>query len=198
MIRGHGTDCMPTANVRYGRPKGSGLDDSQQLESVAALLAANPKLKPTTAIRSLGVEDPSTIRRLREKFRVEQARLMADARRSGSVGGTLAPCVGSNENTPAPSLLRSVAQRHRRVPETLCAPSRHRLHCCRIFRLGADGARRRHRHPSHLHAVLARPAGRRRDNARSARARRGRRRRLLEKQDAPLFPPLRRPLTCLR
>jgi hypothetical protein len=102
---------MPTANVRYGRPKGSGLDDRQQLESVAALLAANPKLKPTTAIRSLGVEDPSTIRRLREKFRLEQARLMADARCSSGVTGAHAPCIGSNENTPAPTPLRSVAQR---------------------------------------------------------------------------------------
>ena len=75
-----GTDCMPTMQPRYGRPRGSGLDDSQQLESIAALLAANPGLKPTTAIRSLGVEDPSAIRRLRDKFRVEQARLMANAR----------------------------------------------------------------------------------------------------------------------
>ncbi len=73
---------MPTATVRYGRPKGSGLDDRQQLETLAALLAANPKLKPTTAIRSLGVEDPSAIRRLRDKFRLEQAKLMADARRA--------------------------------------------------------------------------------------------------------------------
>jgi hypothetical protein len=95
---------MPTANVRYGRPKGSGLNDRQQLESVAALLAANPKLKPTTAIRSLGVEDPSTIRRLREKFRAEQATLMADARPSSPASGA-----HSNENTPTP--LRSIAQR---------------------------------------------------------------------------------------
>jgi hypothetical protein len=73
---------MPTANVRYGRPRGSGLDDRQQLLSIAALLAANPKLKPTTAIRSLGVEDPSTIRRLRDKFRGAQGALMADAHRA--------------------------------------------------------------------------------------------------------------------
>ena len=79
-----GTDCMPTTNARYGRAKGSGVDDSRQLESFAALLAANPGLKPTTAIRSLGVEDPSAIRRLRDKFRMHQARLMADARRSVS------------------------------------------------------------------------------------------------------------------
>ncbi len=73
---------MPTTNARYGRPKGSGVDDSRQLASLAALLAANPALKPTTAIRSLGVEDPSVIRRLRDKFRMDQAKLMADARRS--------------------------------------------------------------------------------------------------------------------
>ena len=28
---------MPTTNARYGRPKGSGVDDSRQLESIAAL-----------------------------------------------------------------------------------------------------------------------------------------------------------------
>jgi hypothetical protein len=73
---------MPITSARYGRPKGTGVDDSRQLESLAALLAANPALKPTTAIRSLGVENPSVIRRLRDKFRMDQARLMADARRS--------------------------------------------------------------------------------------------------------------------
>src|SRR5665647_297408 len=75
-----GTDCMPITSARYGRPKGTGVDDSRQLEC-AALLTANPALKPTAAIRSLGVEDPSVIRRLRDKFRMDQARLMADARR---------------------------------------------------------------------------------------------------------------------
>ena len=80
---------MQTAQVRYGRPRGTSLDDRQQLQSIAALLAADPKLKPTTALRALGVVDPSTVRRLRDKFRIEQASLMAEARRS------------SNENTPA-------------------------------------------------------------------------------------------------
>jgi hypothetical protein len=77
-----GTEYMPTTIARYGRPKGTGVDDSRHLESLAALLAANPALRPTTAIRALGVEDPSAIRRLRDKFRVDQARLLADARRS--------------------------------------------------------------------------------------------------------------------
>jgi hypothetical protein len=93
---------MPTATVRYGRPKGTGLDDRQQLETIAALLTANPKLKPTTAIRQIGVEDPSAIRRLRDKFRHEQAKLMANARRSAhprSKGHTVR---SASRSTPAP------------------------------------------------------------------------------------------------
>jgi hypothetical protein len=73
---------MQTASARYGRPKGTGLDDRKRLASIAAALVANPKLKPTTAIRSLGVEDPSTIRRLRDKFNLEQGKLLAEARRA--------------------------------------------------------------------------------------------------------------------
>jgi hypothetical protein len=73
---------MQTASARYGRPKGTGLDDRQRLASIAAALVANPKLKTTTAIRSLGFDDPSTIRRLRDKFNLDQERLMAEARRA--------------------------------------------------------------------------------------------------------------------
>ena len=82
-----GTDCMTITSARYGRPKGTGVDDSRQLESIAAPLAVNPTLKPTTAIRSLGVEDPSVIRRLRDKFRMDQAKLMANACRSFRTNG---------------------------------------------------------------------------------------------------------------
>ncbi len=90
---------MPTATQRYGRPKGSGVDDSRQLQSLAALLAANPALKPTTAIRFLGIEDPSVIRRLRDKFRVDQARLLADARRSFHANGRTLARPGPSQPT---------------------------------------------------------------------------------------------------
>ena len=53
---------------RRGRPKGSGIDDRTRLEAIAELLAADPSLKPTTAIKSIGITDPSAIRRLRDKF----------------------------------------------------------------------------------------------------------------------------------
>lgn len=105
---------MPTTIARYGRPKGTGVDDSRQLASLAALLAANPALRPTTAIRALGVEDPSVIRRLRDKFRMDQARLMADARRSVRANGRVLvrsgplqptsrrPLTGMRTHIPAP------------------------------------------------------------------------------------------------
>jgi hypothetical protein len=51
-----------------GRPKGTGLDDTNHLEAIAGLLAANPEMKPTTAIKELGINDPSVIRRLRDKY----------------------------------------------------------------------------------------------------------------------------------
>lgn len=54
--------------TRRGRPKGTGIDDSATLAEVARLLAGEPGLKPTTAIKALGITDPSVIRRLRDKF----------------------------------------------------------------------------------------------------------------------------------
>ncbi len=57
---------------RRGRPKGTGIDDSTTLRAITSLLAANADLKPTTAIRRTGVTDPSIVRRLREKLKLDQ------------------------------------------------------------------------------------------------------------------------------
>lgn len=64
---------MPSAKTNRGRPKGTGLDDRVLLQSIIQLIEANPDLKPTTAIRSIGISNPSAIRRLRDKFNVAQA-----------------------------------------------------------------------------------------------------------------------------
>lgn len=60
---------MPAKQTRRGRPRGSGLDDSGHLAAIAQLIEKDPGLKPTTAIKTLGISDPSTIRRLRDKYR---------------------------------------------------------------------------------------------------------------------------------
>lgn len=65
---------MSTPKAKRGRPKGSGIDDTSILEDVASLIAAHPDMKPTTAIKALGFSDPSTIRRLREKFKSQAAK----------------------------------------------------------------------------------------------------------------------------
>lgn len=108
---------MPTPNARYGRAHSSGLDERQQLRSIAALLAANPKLKPTAAIRSIGVEDPAAIRRLRSRFRIEQGRLMADASRrrpasrSAALHSTVPPPLAPAVETPAAATIAPVIRR---------------------------------------------------------------------------------------
>lgn len=61
---------MSTTKTRRGRPKGTGIDDRVPLTQIAALMAQDPDLKPTTAIRRLGITEPSVIRRLRDKFKV--------------------------------------------------------------------------------------------------------------------------------
>jgi len=61
--------------LHRGRPKGTGLDDRAKLRALADMLAADPQLKPTTAIKNLGVTDPSAIRRLRDKLKEMQSAL---------------------------------------------------------------------------------------------------------------------------
>ena len=41
-----------------GRPVGSGIDDRERLAEIAQLLASNPGMKPTTAIKAAGIVGP--------------------------------------------------------------------------------------------------------------------------------------------
>lgn len=52
-----------------GRPAGTGIDDRLWLDRIAHMISTAPQIAPTTAIRSLGIDNPSTIRRLREKLK---------------------------------------------------------------------------------------------------------------------------------
>ncbi len=89
-----------------GRPKGSGIDDSPVLTAVLELLAVNRDLKPTTAIKRVGVTDPSAVRRLREKLRAEGAqkpRLAAaalKASRPKTVSAELLPSLPPSVGVP--------------------------------------------------------------------------------------------------
>ena len=54
---------------RRGRPKGTGIDDSDRIARLAELIKTRPELRPTTAIKAMGITDPSVIRRLRDKYK---------------------------------------------------------------------------------------------------------------------------------
>jgi hypothetical protein len=60
---------MTVERARRGRPRGSGLDDHVHLDAIRRVMAANAGMRPTTAIKAIGISDPSTIRRLRDKLR---------------------------------------------------------------------------------------------------------------------------------
>jgi hypothetical protein len=69
---------MTPAKTSRGRPKGTGLNDTAHLRAIAGLLAAQPDLKPTTAIKKLGIDDPSVIRRLRDKYHASETELIGE------------------------------------------------------------------------------------------------------------------------
>lgn len=75
---------MSTTKTRRGRPKGTGIDDRAPLIQIAALMADDPDLKPTTAIRRLGITEPSVIRRLRDKFKMFHLEQLAERQKQAS------------------------------------------------------------------------------------------------------------------
>ncbi len=95
-----GTSLMPSDYARRGRPRGSGLDDRGQLRQIAELLEADPTLKPTTAIKAIGVSDPSTIRRLREKLKVVPHPTLAGDGGTGAAPHAAEPVLARSHSKP--------------------------------------------------------------------------------------------------
>lgn len=119
---------MSLQTPRRGRPKGSGIDDQKYLSDIAAMIAAKPDLKPTTAIKALGITDPSAIRRLRDKFHQFSATLgtgLGSAAGAGPIDGAPARVAPHMiEEQPAKAVgasPRSIAADVSRNDETLRA-----------------------------------------------------------------------------
>ena len=76
---------------KRGRPKGTGINDHEMLLKIAALLAADPAKKRTTAIKEIGVSNASVVRRLRDKYQIEELHLMAELAAAAAPVATPAP-----------------------------------------------------------------------------------------------------------
>jgi hypothetical protein len=68
---------MTTVSKR-GRPKGTGINDRETLLKIAHLIAGNPNMKRTTAIKQVGITNPSVVRRLRDKYQEQEHSLLAE------------------------------------------------------------------------------------------------------------------------
>jgi len=63
---------------KRGRPKGTGINDHETLLKIAHLIAANPNMKRTTAIKQAGITNASVVRRLRDKYQEQEHILQAE------------------------------------------------------------------------------------------------------------------------
>ena len=98
---------MDSQNARRGRPSGSGIDDSRRLREIAELITNDPDLKPTTAIKNIGISDPSIIRRLRDKFNTEREILLREASRNEKDAHRTAPQIYSHDEKARAMALKS-------------------------------------------------------------------------------------------
>lgn len=100
-----------------GRPRGTGLDDSPTLRKVADMLAADPSLKPTTAIkRALDKPTETAVRRLQGKWQHQGTRYLADAQARRSAVSVPA----RRASAPySPRTARQMLEAHRRMQDAL-------------------------------------------------------------------------------
>lgn len=119
---------MQTSKRQRGRPKGTGINDRDTLMRIAEIVVANPALKPTTAIKQAGITNPSTIRRLRDKFAEHGDELIAQVRKR-ETASTTAPAPAPVHPAVRPRInatvnpATKVSQRIASLASTLSGPA---------------------------------------------------------------------------
>ncbi len=104
---------MNSSKRGRGRPIGTGKDDTPTLNKVADLMAADPRLKVTPAIRQvLGNPDAATVRRLQVKWQTGRDKHLAAAQDRRSVASMSARRVAPSYS---PRMVRQIAEAQRKV-----------------------------------------------------------------------------------
>jgi hypothetical protein len=114
---------MTTGKRQRGRPKGSGINDRETLVRIAEIVAANPTIKPTTAIKQAGVTNPSTIRRLRDKFSEQGDQLLASVRGRQGNGASVTQLAGRPRINATVNPATKVSQRISPLASSLSGPA---------------------------------------------------------------------------
>lgn len=139
---------MSSIKRTRGRPRGTGLDDGPTLRTVADMLAADPSLKPTTAIRrALDKPTETAVRRLQGKWQHHGAQYRANAQARRSV----VPMPVRRPSPPySPRTARQMMEAHRRMQEALGPSIRaaQELANSPAFLAAQEAARRIHESPS--------------------------------------------------
>ena len=81
---------MKTGKGTRGRPKGTGINDVELLARIAEIIVDNPDIKRTTAIKLIGIDNPSIVRRLRDKFAVDADKYINEVKASRAAKATAA------------------------------------------------------------------------------------------------------------
>lgn len=92
---------MLHTSSRRGRPKGTGIDDSDRIARLDELLRIHPELKPTTAIRMMGYSNPSAIRRLRDKYKIFALKTRLELAKDMRASAQGSPAFASEPAVPA-------------------------------------------------------------------------------------------------
>lgn len=114
---------MTTGKRQRGRPKGSGINDRESLSRIAEIIAANPAIKPTTAIKQAGITNPSTIRRLRDKFSEQGDQLLAEVRGRHYNGAPITQLAGRPKINATVNPATKVSQRITPLASSLSGPA---------------------------------------------------------------------------
>lgn len=131
-----------------GRPLGTGLNDAPTLGSIADMLAADPAMKPTRAIKRI-LDKPSetTVRRLQGKWKIEGARYLAEAQARRAI----VPAPARRSSVPySPRTARQLFEAHRRMQDALSPAMRaaHEMMNSPAMLAAQEAARRFHESPT--------------------------------------------------
>ena len=109
---------MAKKSVKQVRKPGSTIDDSARLAKLAVKLKSAPELSLAEAIKSIGVKDRASVRRLRDKYRRGLNGSVTAMTKSGATIAATSTKTAGKPKQPAMALRASGTAKTKRSPKT--------------------------------------------------------------------------------